>query len=267
MENYTRISEHIHRLTSAYKDIFTTVYVLRSPLGDILFDAASYDEDVENRILPLLERLGVTQETLKYVFISHNHKDHSGGLRRLTEAFPNVCIVSCSPVVRDTYGDRGVLCPEDGHILLDCYRVVTIPGHTADSAAVLDMRTMTLITGDCLQLSGIRGSGDWASNISYHAAHLEAIEKVRDLDVENILTAHDYDPCGYRADGKAAVAQMLDACIAPIRRLKQLICDNPSLDDGQIRQLYSDPTKPLSISARVVGIMRNALQQGQLSDL
>ena len=29
--------------------------------------------------------------TLKYVFISHNHKDHSGGLTRLIEKYPQLC--------------------------------------------------------------------------------------------------------------------------------------------------------------------------------
>lgn len=267
MDNYTMISNDIHRLTTEYKDIFTSVYALKSPNGDILFDAASYDEDVENQILPFLNRLGITEETLKYVFISHNHKDHAGGLQRLMREFPNICIVSGSAALQEAYRDCAFLCPKDGDILLDTYRVVTIPGHTVDSAALLDVHTMTLITGDCLQLSGLRGSGNWASNISYHAEHLEAIEKVRALNVESILAAHDYDPCGYRANGKAEVNQMLDACIAPIGRLKRLICENPTLNDAQIRQLYSDPAKQLSIGTHVVAAMRSTLQQGKLSEL
>ena len=261
------ISNHIHRLTTEYKDVYTTVYALKSPNGDILFDTASYDEDVEDRILPFLNELGITSETLKYIFISHNHNDHSGGLRRLMQVFPNTCIVSRSPDLQEAYRGCTFCHPEDGDLLLDTYRVVTIPGHTLDSSALLDTRTMTLITGDCLQVVGLRGSGDWAANISYHADHLCAIEKVRALEVQSILTAHDYDPYGYCAIGKAAVAQMLDACIAPIRRLKQLICENPALDNAQIRQLYSDPAIHLTIGVHVVAAMRNALQQGDLSDL
>ena len=264
MENYTVINKSIHRLTTVYKDIFTTVYALKSPNGDILFDAASYDEDVDEQILPFLNQLNITPETLKYIFISHNHTDHSGGLQRLMRAFPNACIVSGSSALQENYQDYTVLCPKDGDVLLDTYRVVTIPGHTVDSAALLDMRTMTLITGDCLQLYGIRGSGNWASNISLHAAHLEAVEKVRAMGVESILAAHNYEPCGYRAVGKAEVNQMLDACVAAIQKLKQLIVDNPSLDDEQIRQLYNEPAKQLSIGVHVVAAMRNALQQGQL---
>ena len=264
MENYAVINENVYRLTTAYMDVFTTVYALKSPNGDILFDTATYDEDVEDRILPFLKQLGITPQTLKYIFISHNHTDHSGGLQRLMQLFPNECIVSRSAELQEDYRDYTVLCPKDGEVLLDTYRVVTIPGHTEDSTALLDMRTMTLITGDCLQLYGIRGSGNWASNISYHAVHLEAIEKVRAMGVETILTAHNYEPYGYRADGKAEVNQMLDACIAPIYRLKQMICENPDMDDEQIRQMYNDPVGRLSIKPKVVAAMRKALQQGQL---
>jgi hypothetical protein len=42
MESITQISEHIHRLTLPYKDIFTTVYTVRTPEGVLLFDAASF---------------------------------------------------------------------------------------------------------------------------------------------------------------------------------------------------------------------------------
>lgn len=267
MVNHTIINENIHRLTLDYKDIFTTVYALRSPDGVILFDTATYDEDVDDRILPFLGQLGITGESLRYIFISHCHGDHAGGLHRLMKEFPDACIVSKSAVLQGEYQSCNFFCPDDGDILLNTYRVVTIPGHTPDSCALLDVRTMTLITGDCLQLSGIRGSGDWASNISLHAAHLKAIEKVRALDVEDILTAHNYEPCGYRATGKAEVNRMLDACIAPIRRLKQLVSENPALDDDQLRQLYNETVKPLKINIRVVTAMRNALQQGQLTDL
>jgi len=261
------ISNHIHRLTTEYKDVYTTVYALKSPNGDILFDTASYDEDVEDRILPFLNALEISPETLKYIFISHAHQDHAGGLQRLMEAFPDACIVSRSPALQEAHKDRAFLCPEDGDLLLDTYRVVTIPGHTLDSCALLDKRTMTLITGDCLQLYGLCGSGNWAANISYHADHLKAIEKVRAMDVAQILTAHNYEPFGYRAEGEAEVNQMLNACITPIRRLKQLICENPALDDTQIRQMFSDPAKSLFIGTHVVAAMRNALQQGDLSDL
>ena len=251
-----KINEQIHYITLPYKDIFTTVYVLRTDHGVVLFDAASYDSDIDEMVVPFLEELGVTSEELKYVFISHNHKDHSGGLERFMALYPNTCIVSRSETLREKYAQYAFYFPEEGDKLLDTFRVVTIPGHTIDSSALLDERTMTLVTGDCLQQEGIRGSGDWASNISYSAEHLRAIEKLRTLGAKQLLSAHDYVPMGFRAEGEEAILKVLDHCAEPLLRLKQLILENPALDDEQIRELFSDFEKHLTINARVVAAMR-----------
>lgn len=260
MADITKINENIHRVTLPYKDIFTTVYILNSPSGAVLFDAGSFDTDLEEYILPLLHEAGIGTEDLKCVFISHNHKDHSGGLPRLLEAFPQLCIVTQSTALREKYGNGNFLRPEDGDTVLDTFRFVSIPGHTADSGALLDTRTNTLITGDCLQLSGIRGSGDWASNVSFPKEHFEALDRLRTLGAEQILTAHDYVPYGYRADGKEAVAHMLDACEAPLLRLAALIGDNPAADDAQIRERFSDFENNLTINVHVVAAMRAAIR-------
>ena len=262
MAEIQQINGQIHRVTLAYKDIFTTVYTLNTPQGAVLFDAGSFDKDLEEFILPLLKAAGIDGKQLKYVFISHNHLDHAGGLPRLLEAFPDLQVITHSETLRSKYGSDRVLCPADGELILDTFRVVSIPGHTADSAALLDIRTNTLVTGDCLQQHGILGSGDWASNISYPTAHRTALARVRTLGADRILTAHDYVPYGYRADGREAVGQMLDACEAPLLRLAALIRDNPSLDDAQIREIFNDPQRPLTINVRVVAAMRAALENG-----
>lgn len=262
MAEVLKINENIHRITLPYKDIFTTVYTLNTPQGAVLFDAGSFDTDLEAYILPLLEAAQISAAQLKYVFISHNHRDHSGGLPRLLEAFPEAKIVTHSVTLREKYGPDRCLCPEDGQLLLDTFRMVSIPGHTADSAALLDVRTNTLVTGDCLQLSGIRGSGDWASNIPFPAPHQAALARVRALELHQILTAHDYVPYGYQADGKAAVQTMLEACEAPLCRLATLIRENPGLDDAQIREIFNDPENRLTINVHVVAAMRATLEDG-----
>ena len=67
------------------KDIFTTVYTVKTDKGVLLFDAASFDTDLDAYIQPMLDELKITAEDLKYIFISHNHGDHSGGLRPIIE--------------------------------------------------------------------------------------------------------------------------------------------------------------------------------------
>lgn len=92
MEHSVKLNETIDRLTIPYKNIFTTVYLVRCGRENILFDAASYDSDIDEYVLPWLKELRVTE--LRYVFISHNHTDHAGGLGRLMAAFPDAVIVS-----------------------------------------------------------------------------------------------------------------------------------------------------------------------------
>ncbi len=265
MGEITKINENIYRATLPYKDIFTTVYAIRTPAGAVLFDAGSFDTDAQEHIVPFLEEVGVGKEELKYIFISHNHGDHSGGLKCLMPYYPHAEIFSRSPDVREKYQqDYSVVAPEEGDILLDTLTVITIPGHTLDSMALLDKRTNTLITGDCLQVYGIVGSQDWAANIRFPVEHLQALEKVRALDVDQIITAHNYYPYGYRADGKAEVAQMIDGCITPIHRLVKLIRDNPSLSDGQIRGLYNDTPNTPTARIGVVTATRAAIEAGKL---
>lgn len=258
MKNITKINENIHRLTLPYKDIFTTVYTIKTDGGILLFDSASYDEDIENYILPFLDKLEITADMLKYVFISHNHKDHAGGLNEFMKKFPKTIIISRSTMLKEQYMDYNVLVPEDDDIVSDVLKVITIPGHTQDSSAIFDTRTKTLISGDCLQLYGIYGSGKWGSNISFPKEHIDAIYKLRQMDIQQILTAHDYHPYGYSYVGSEAVAKALDSCVSPLNEIKTLICQNPDADDEQICMLYNSFDNP-TLGCHVVTAVRKNL--------
>lgn len=259
-----KITEHIYRTTLPYKDIFTTVYVLKGPDGAVLLDAGSYDEDAALYIQPFLKELGVTEQELKCVFISHNHSDHAGGLKGLLSLYPNVTVLARSAKLREAYADYSCQAIEDGELIMGVYQVVTIPGHTKDCAALLDTRTKTLVSGDCLQAYGIRGSGTWAANIMHPAEHVQAVEKVRKLDIERIVSAHDYDPYGYRAEGREAVMKNLDACITPLRNMQKLILEYPALDDTQLQAKYNyDPALP-KVKSEVLGAMRRAMEEKRI---
>lgn len=265
MENVTQINPNIHRLVMPYKDIFTTVYVVRYEGGVLLFDTAAEDRDADEYILPMLAQLQVTREDLKYIFISHNHRDHAGGLSHILAYYPDACVVSggddalCEKLARARH-----LVAHDGDRLDGVFRVVTIPGHTEQSIALLDERTNTLITGDCLQLYGIFGSTDWACAIALPAEHLDALDKVRALQVEEILAAHDYHPFGYRYVGREAVNKALDACRQPLMQIRQIILDHPDMDDEGVRATFNGLDHRPTVSTRIVGGVRRALNEGKL---
>ena len=259
MEAVEKTGGKIYRLTTAYKDIFTTVYLIRTPKGDLLFDAASYDRDVDEAILPFLTGLGVTQETLKYVFISHHHTDHAGGLRRLMQHFPQACIVSFHQETGEEYPLCRWMMPQEGQCLLDVLQVVSIPGHTKDSGAILDTCTSTLISGDCLQMYGIFGSGPWGAAIRFPQEHRQAVEKLRDMGLKRLLTAHDYHPLGHDCSGEEMVSRALDACIAPLDRIEELIRRNPGLSDAEICAAYHAAEKLPTLAEGVVAAIRRVI--------
>lgn len=251
------INEHIHYFKVPYKDIFVGIYVIRHESGAVLVDTAASDADVDNWIAPALAQLGITPDQVTHIFITHKHRDHSGGLARASVLWPNARIVSRSDVLNEEYPD--LLMPEDGQRITDTLQVVTIPGHTADSAALLDLRTNTLVSGDCLQMYGIFGSGDWYGAIALPAVHFTAVEKLRRLPINTIATAHNYHPGGMICRGSEAVTQCLDHCVGALERLRSLIEANPGLDDAQIAQLSNKAELP-TVAPRIVAALRQWLQ-------
>ncbi|MBQ7016274.1 MAG: MBL fold metallo-hydrolase [Firmicutes bacterium] len=245
------VTDQISYFNVPYKDIFVGIYVIRTEAGTVLFDTAGCDTDIDAYILPALEQLKTTPSC---IFISHNHLDHAGGLARAMECFPNAVLFSRSSSLKETYP---MLCyPSDGDLICDVLQVVTIPGHTADAMALLDRRTNTLISGDCLQAYGIFGSGYWYSNITLPVEHLEAIRKLRSFPLEILATAHDYHPHGMVIYGQKACTQYLDSCTCALTRLHEQLCAQPLLTDEQIADLCNDGSLP-KVSPRVINALRN----------
>ena len=258
----TQMTPDICRLIMPYKDIYTTVHIVKTPKGDLLFDAASYPEDMDDYIFPALEKLGVTAESLKYVFISHNHRDHAGGIGRLLEKFPKTCILSRSPDLKEKFADHPVEALEDGASILDVLRIVTIPGHTMDCAAIYDTRSKALLTGDCLQLYGIYGSGEWGANIGLPVLHIEAVEKLHTMDIDMIVASHEYHPCDYLAKGRVQVLRYLHECVDPLYRVRDNIAQNPELSDEELTALYNEGGKLPTMSVRITKAVRKAIEEG-----
>ncbi len=78
------------------------------------------------------------------------------------------------------------------------------------------------------------------------------------MDISHILTAHDYHPYGYSYTGKDAVSKALDACIAPLNEIKELILNNPETDDEKICAIYNSFNKP-TLGVHVVSEIRRMI--------
>ena len=262
MNGVSIVNDSIYRIITPYCDIYTTMYVIKTDEGVMIFDTASGDSDITDHLLPLLENVKIELGDVKYIFISHKHRDHARGLGKLLEKTPDAVILSRSPALKEEYPDFNVVCPEDGDTFMSVLRVVTIPGHTLDSAAVLDTRTKTMITGDCLQLGGIFGSGNWACNITFVREHFAALDKLEKMDINNVYTAHDYHPFGYKYLGKYEIKAALEECRKPLLDVARLIKDNPETDDEGIREIYNASGELPKLAVAVVAAVRNALKDG-----
>ncbi|MBR5140364.1 MAG: MBL fold metallo-hydrolase [Clostridia bacterium] len=257
--NYKTLSDNLFYVTTPYKDIYTTVYLIKTECGYMLFDTASFDEDIDNTILPFLSELGVDQSNLKYVFISHAHKDHMGGLERFLKFYPDVTVITESSSLKESFSNYSIVIPEENETYLGVLRVILIPGHSACSQAIYDTRDNSLITGDCLQLYGIYGSGNWACNITLPERHFEALNKIEKMDISAIYTAHDYHPLGQFYVGKEKVISAIENCREPLCNIKKMIEANPSATDEEIAELYNKDGKLPKVGLGVIKSLRSLI--------
>jgi len=259
MNGLTEIVPSVYRLVIPFEDIYTTVFIIKTPSGAVLLDTATYASDIDDFVLPALAELGISAGSLRYVVLSHSHRDHAGGLSRLTELFPEICIVSLSEELLAQFPASPVLCPKDGELLLDILQIIPIPGHAPDCLALYDLRTHTLLTGDSLQLFGIYGSGKWGANISNPAAHLAAVERLRAMNINTIIASHDYHPCGHTACGAEEISRYLDCCAEALDKIRRFILAFPESDDPALADRYNQAFSLPTVGSHVFAAVRNSL--------
>ena len=259
MNTYTKLNDNLYYLTTKYKDIYTTVYLIKTDKGYMLFDVASFDCDIEDSILPMLADLNVTKEDLKYVFISHAHLDHCGGLKKFLEYYPDVTVITKNSDLLQKFNSYTFIIAQENQTFLDCLQVILIPGHSSCSQAILDIRDNSLITGDCLQLYGIFGSGNWASNISLPREHLKALDKIDTMEINAIYTAHDYHPLGQFYVGREKVRAATNYCREPLYNIMKMITENPNLSDEEIANQYNKDGVLPKLGAHVVKNLRTII--------
>lgn len=215
-----QLTPDIYRLQIPFSNIYTCMFLIRTPEGMVVYDTGTYSSDIPNYLVPALQELGRPCA----VVVSHNHGDHAGGLRAFHGQFPDAPIYAGSEACKERV-DTEVRVLTNGEKLLGVLKAVHIPGHTADALGLYDSRTNTLISGDCLQAYGIYGKGKWGTSIPYPAAHLDALKRLESMDIEALYTAHDYEPHGNCAVGNAAVQAYMQSCrqaLADIRAYAQV---------------------------------------------
>lgn len=258
MTALTEIVSSVFRLTIPFEDIYTTVFLIRTPQGDVLFDTATYPHDVDDYILPAMSELHISQETLRYIVLSHGHRDHAGGLTQLTRLFPEACIVSLKDELRRTHSASPFLFPGNDCLLLDSLRIIAVPGHAPDCLSLFDLRTRTLLTGDCLQLYGIFGCGKWGANITRPDEHFAALDRLRMLNPAVLIASHDYHPCGYIARGKDEIDHTLNQCREALLQIRDFIRRYPDDDCEALALRYMQAYALPTVGSHVFSAVRSS---------
>ena len=256
----TEVTSNIYRLVVPFLDIYTSVFVIRTPEGDVLFDTATYPEDIDNYVVPALSKLGVTKESLKSVVVSHNHRDHAGGLARFSELYPDTVIVAGSGDAGERVPGKSVRVVQDGECLIGPLSILFIKGHEPDCIGVIDNRTKTLLSGDGLQLYGIYGSGAWGSNIDIIKEHIEVCSKIKTLGLNTIIAAHDFHPMGWRADGECEICAFCDKCVEALYTARDYVLAHPEVkDDTELAAMYNAQSGLPTVGRHVFRAVREVL--------
>lgn len=233
MLKFEKVIDKIYRLCIPFENIYTGVFLIETESGSILLDSASNAGDVKNYILPALAE---KETDPSWLILSHTHGDHAGGLPCMISRFPNANIGLMDTETLKQHSEWNGKILHDGDILLDCIKILNLPGHTSDSLGLLDMRSNTLLSGDALQLCGI---GRYGTGITNADKYTETLSSLTDMNIDNIIASHNYVPLGYLAVGKENSKKYITECINYASKLQSFVNDNRNMDTQMLTQLYN----------------------------
>lgn len=230
-----------------FRLIVDDIYILETPSGGvwsgivfidgkekILIDSGDCSENIDNLLIPALQKLGYGLEDIIWLCNTHCHGDHVGGHHRILE-LANVKVAtfveSCPKIkdplkyaklIRATYPEfsppasvtlKGVepdQILQEGDIIGGRLQVIATPGHDTDCVSFYDGKTKTLITGDSLQGNGTATQG--TALYMDLDVYRNTLKKLMGMDVENIISGHPYLFSGDMAIGKEKTVTYLKNC-------------------------------------------------------
>lgn len=245
--SFVEVVENIYRLWVPFENDFTSVFAIKCGDEIIVFDSATTETDVNKYIVPALKGKGFVPT---YIISSHFHGDHMGGEEYLAKAFPKA---KRAKMPHDGKVEDGKKAFCDGETVAEFIKVISLPGHTDDSAALFDTRTKTLVTADCMQLYGI---GKYGTGITDADTYLSSVKKAKELCAENLIASHEYAPFGCTAFGKEKVEEYLDECEKYVFVLKKFAQAHAELSFDELAKLYKEENKRLpTISAHTFEVL------------
>ncbi|MGB3680904.1 MAG: MBL fold metallo-hydrolase [Rubrobacteraceae bacterium] len=163
-----RIADGVYRVNAVPIANLINVLLLEDDDGWTLVDTG-IGRSV-GRVKKALEALGAGPEDLKRIFLTHQHDDHTGGLKELVEWAPNAKVSATEHEAEVISGKRG-FDPSSNHIMrylaggaeppgipvgevveegdfVSGFRVISTPGHTPGHVSLLRDEDGLLLTVD-----------------------------------------------------------------------------------------------------------------------
>ena len=260
-----------------FEELYPDIYLLKVPFSGLwtgvvlvkgeencLIDSGAKDADVDQHILPALEELGLTLDSIKWLLNTHSHGDHIGGHARIRN-LANLSVAahtSSAPKVEDPvpyaietrtkFPDhspapqsylQGVPVDrvmEDAEVIAGRLQVIHTPGHDNDCVCWYDIPTKTLITGDSLQ-----GNGTPAQGIGFYKnleEYSSSLKKLRQMPIDNIICGHEYDEIGWNISGAEAVSKALQCCADAVDRYHAFV----------LQQYRAGKTDPVELALELI---------------
>jgi metallo-beta-lactamase class B len=116
---------------------------VKTSQGLVLIDALNNSDEAQNLLVPGLAELGLDAADIKYVVVTHGHKDHYGGARYLAETYgARVCMSAAdwNLVAQDATAPRNDVTVSDGQQLTLGGTTVELhltPGHTPGTISAI----------------------------------------------------------------------------------------------------------------------------------
>ncbi len=240
------------------------IKVLKSPFGDswsgitlvtgssgtgtYLIDSGANADVVNDCLVPALKEEKLELESISWLLNTHTHGDHIGGHFRIRELVPSIKIATYrgsvdkmrdplkyNKLIRARFPEhsnppalalKGVepgRLVEDGELVGGRLRLIHAPGHDDDTVCWYDTETKTIITGDALQGNGTPTQG--ISFYMYLPEYRSTLAGLMKMDIDNLITGHQYVPIETVYKGADKVKECLKICADIANRNIRLVAE------------------------------------------
>ncbi len=136
--------------------------------------------------LPIIKFIKNNNLKIKDIFITHHHKDHTGGIEGLIKIFPQVNIHSPSSNIENT---KFILQNNDEvESSINSFKIISTPGHTLDHIVYYDKNNKILFCGDTLFRLGCGRVFEGTLNQMY-----SSLQKINEIESKTVIyCGHEY---------------------------------------------------------------------------